>query len=651
MQKKNFRRAPLFRCGKKQFANLKFLMKINLSSILPCSERSATQMGLAALLLVNLVIGLLTLTDYGESWDEYNFFNYAEESLAAYPGLFQPGFERTFSDPTLRHYGAWFLMICVLAARLFPDLIISDVAHFLTFLVFQGGIILLYLLARRWLDPWPAFGAALLYATQPVFWGHAFINARDIPFQVTFIAAIYFGMRFSDSLAPLSLQARQKTDFSEWAALGWGWRIGLPMLLLVGILGVGFLTLSLYQDWMSAAPSLADTSDARELDLYLRPILGQFWAGLIYLALTLAWAGLLFLPKLPGLRAALWQAELRPFIAPLWPLLKSPAFWLAAIALALTVGIRVMGGMAAALVAVHALWRVRRGAFLPIFLYGMFAILLVIPTWPYLWGEPILRLLITFRLMTSFPWPGQVLFSGASYAGNELPRIYLPTLFGIQLTEPLLLLVGLGLLFFLRKNAPWEMLLLCLAWFGLPVGMALVGRPYLYDNFRQMFFALPPLFLLAGWGLQNLWQFFSRPWLRISLLILLVLPGIFGIVRLHPYPYIYYNSFVGGVAGAFRQYEMDYWGTSFREAADFLNRNAPANAEVVVWGPPTTLWRYIRSDIRVYNALEERTSTGSYYALISTRNNRDLDVHADLPILYRVEKNGATLAVLRFIEQ
>ncbi|HAE59311.1 MAG TPA: hypothetical protein DCG54_07355 [Anaerolineae bacterium] len=625
-------------------------MKINLPSLLPRSERSAIQMGLVALLLVNLVIGLLTLTDYGESWDEYNFFNYAEESLAAYPGLFQPGFERTFSDPTLRHYGAWFLMTCVLAARLFPDLIISDVAHFLTFLVFQGGILLLYLLARRWLDPWPAFGAALLYATQPVFWGHAFINARDIPFQVTFMVALYFGLRFSDSLLPLPETQKIKLDISEWARLGWPLRIGLVLLLLLGMFTFAWLTFNLYAGWMSEAVLRADTSDARELDLYLRPILGQFWAGLIFLALTLAWSALLFLSRLPGLRAALWQSELHPFARQLGQVFRSSAFWLAAIALALTVGIRVMGGMAAALVVVHVFWRVRRAAFLPVFFYGVIAILLVIPTWPYLWGEPLLRLLITLRLMTSFPWPGHILFAGVSYAGNELPRSYLPTLFALQLTEPLLLLLGLGLLFFLRKNAPWEMLLLCLAWFGLPLGVALLGKSYFYDNFRQVLFILPPLFLLAGWGLQNIWHSLPRAWLRAVLLFVLLLPGLLGIVRIHPYQYIYYNSLVGGVPGAFRQYEMDYWGTSFREVARFLNTRAPQDAEVVVVGPPTTLWRYVRPDIRVYNVVEERNSSGSYYLLVSTRNNRDLDTYPSAPTVYQVEKDGAILAVLRFIE-
>jgi hypothetical protein len=628
-------------------------MKINFSSPLPhlhCSERSAAQMCLIALLLINLLIGLLTLTDFGESWDEYNFFNYAEESLAAYPGLFQTGFERVFSDPTLRHYGAWFLMTCVLAARLFPDLIISDVAHFLTFLVFQVGIVFLYLLARRWLDPWPSFGAALLYATQPVFWGHAFINARDIPFQVTFMAALYFGLRLSDSLPPLPEMKKLKLDTSEWTRLDWPLRIGLVLLFLLGMFVFAWLAFDLYAVWMSESALRADTSDARELDLYLRPILGQFWAGLIFLGLTITWAALLFLLPMPGLRASLWQSELQPFAHQLGQVFRSSAFWLAVIALALTVGIRVMGGMAAVLVVVHAFWRVRRGAFLPVFFYGIFAIILVIPAWPYLWGEPLLRLLMTFRLMTSFPWPGEVLFAGAFYAGNELPRSYLPTLFAIQLTEPLLLLVGVGLAFFLRKSAPREMLLLCLVWFGLPLLMALVGRPYLYDNFRQMLFALPPLFLLAGWGLQNLWHFLSHPWLKVSLLTLLLLPGILGIVRLHPYQYIYYNSFAGGVSGAFRQYEMDYWGTSFREVAGYLNQNAPPDAEVVVWGPPTTLWRYVRSDIRVYNALEERQPSGAYFTVISTRNNKDLSIHPELPVLYQVEKDGAILAVLRFIE-
>lgn len=608
----------------------------------------APQFWLAMLIFANLIIAALTLTHYGESWDEYNFFHYAEQSLAAYPGLFQPGFERTFSDPTLRHYGAWFLMICVGLARLLPNAYVSDVAHFLTFLLFQGGILFIYGLARRWLSPWAAFGAALLYATQPVFWGHAFINARDIPFQVGFIASIYFGLRLNDTLPTLPDKAAAQYEKLRLSP-------GTLVLLMFGMIVFGLFSAKLAESWLQAAPYLADTSSVGELDLYLRPILGRFWAGLIFLSLTLAWSAILILPARPNLRAQLWQVELRPYALQLQAILRSPAFWLATLALALTMGIRVMGVMAAGLVALHAFWRVKRSAFVPLVAYGLLSLVLLYPTWPYLWGEPLLRLLITFRLMTSFPWPGQVLFGGQFYAGNELPRTYLPTLFSIQLTEPLLLLSAIGLLLsvwkLLRKDrSAGELLILCLAWFGLPLGAALLGRPYLYDNFRQLLFILPPLFLLAGLGLDAIFERLSRPWLRIGLLFFAILPGLVGITSLHPYPYIYYNSLTGGTPGAFRQYEMDYWGTSFRKAAHYINQNAPQGAEVVVWGPPTTLWRYTRDDIRVYNALEERQPTGAYYALISTRSNKDLNVHTAAPTLYQVEKNGAILAVLRYIE-
>ena len=609
---------------------------------------------LGVFIIVNLLIGILTFTNYGESWDEYNFFQYAEESLAAYRGLFQPEFHLSFSDPTLRHYGAWFLMTCVAVARLFPDAYISDVAHLLTFFIFQGGIVLMYALSRRWLSAWTALGVTLLYATQPVFYGHAFINARDIPFQVGFMATIYFGLRLNDALPALPAKTTQKLDITDWITYSLPIRIVLVILILAGIAGFGLLAVKLTDTWLAAAPLLTDTSGARELDLYLRPVLAKFWAGLIFFTLSLVWSAVLMLPFLPKLRAQLWDVELRPYAIQLRDVFKNPFFWLATLALALTMGIRVMAVMAAGLVAIHAFWRIKRDAFLPIVVYGLFALLLLYPTWPYLWGEPLLRLLITFRLMTSFPWPGKALFDGAYYAGNELPRNYLPTLFSIQLTEPLLILVALGLLVAVwklaRKQAPLELLLLSLAWFGLPIGAAVFGRPYLYDNFRQMLFALPSLFLIAGLGLETLFERLHRPWAQVMLLVFVILPGVVGIASLYPYPYIYYNSLAGGTSGAFRRYEMDYWGTSFREASEYLNQNAPQGAEVVVWGPPTAVWRYTRKDIIIYNSLETRQPVGAFYALISTRGDSDLTVYPDAPLVYQVEKGGATLAVLRIIE-
>ncbi len=596
-------------------------------------------------------IGLWTIHDYGESWDEYNFFRYAGESLAAYPGLFQPDFRPSFYDPTLRYYGAWFLMTITLAARLFPHWPISDVGHLLTFIVFLFGILVMYLLARRWLTSLASFGAALLFAAQPVLWGHAFINARDIPFMVGFLASLYFGLKMTDSLA-LQKTAAQKSA-PPMDPLPLAKKILLALLTVIGIAAFAILALRLRTGWEARAAFLADTSSARALDLYLRPLLATLWAGAAFSGLSLAWTAFLFLPSMPRLRAHLWTNELRPYALLASNCFRNRDFVLFTLLLGLTIGIRVMGIAAFGLVGIFLSKKQGRGAFFPLILAFLPAMLIVYVTWPYLWPEPVLRLFIVLRVMLKFPWPGQTLFGGAYYNGNELPRSYLPTLFGIQLTEPLLLLAALGLGLALwqtvRKKSLDEILLLALLWFGLPLAAAMIGRPYLYDNFRQVLFILPPLFLLAGLGLETLLGYARPLWVRAGIVLVLVVPSVAGMSAVHPYEYAYYNGFAGGVSGAFRQYEMDYWCTSFREAAAYLNANAPQNAQVVVWGQTTTLWRYLRPDIKVYDYREPDAPAANYYAALSTRGDSDLRFHADLPALFTVQRQGAILAVVKYV--
>ena len=70
-------------------------------------------------------------------------------------------------------------------------------------------------------------------------------------------------------------------------------------------------------------------------------------------------------------------------------------------------------------------------------------------------------------------------------------------------------------------------------------------------------------------------------WLNPFLIFLIVLPGILGIISLHPYQYTYYNSFVGGTKGAFRRYETDYWLTCYKEVFDQLNKR-DENTKIIV---------------------------------------------------------------------
>ena len=114
-----------------------------------------------------------------------------------------------------------------------------------------------------------------------------------------------------------------------------------------------------------------------------------------------------------------------------------------------------------------------------------------------------------------------------------------------------------------------------------------------------------------------------------------------------PYEYIYYNHLAGA---PFRRYEADYWGTSFREASVYLNENVPIKGRVLVWGPVTSLWPYIRSDVQVLSNEETQPIPGDTLLILS-RNDQDLKIYPELPNLSEVEKNGFVLAVIRKVER
>ncbi len=128
---------------------------------------------------------------------------------------------------------------------------------------------------------------------------------------------------------------------------------------------------------------------------------------------------------------------------------------------------------------------------------------------------------------------------------------------------------------------------------------------------------------------------------------LCLLPGIVDAVRLHPYEYIYYNRFVSGVSGAFRKYEMDYWGISYREAANYLNETAPANSTVWVDGPAHLFELYARKDLKIYSDYET-ARVGRYdYVVSTTRYNLDLTSYPHARIIHVIERDGALLTVIK----
>ena len=582
--------------------------------------------------LVLAILGILITRQYGESWDELKFYKYADLSLQAYGTWPTTGTVPEFGN-TYDNYGPAYVMLVALGARALQFVLpwsISDLRHLLYFFTFLAGLWAFYALARRWLSQIAALGATALLATQPLFWGHAFISPKDIPFLSFFLLSLLFGLRLFDHPRTLSLNGLDPRSRRSLLVLTALWLASVCVLFL----GVG-----LFHDWIDGMVRAAATgtpnliarfaSDIHKVqpEVYIQRYFTFFIQARAIFFLLSSLALILLYRKLA-------PALFRSFISILVP----------AIFLGITTSIRILGPLAGLLIAIYALRNMGKNALPTLAIYAGIALVALYATWPYLWPDPVGRLIVSLRVMSQYPWPGQVLFNGVQYESTDIPRTYLPVLLGIQLTEPVWVLFFAGLvvaiLGFVKKREHVELLALTAIWFVLPLAGFIVSHTPLYDNFRQVFFILPPVFLMAG-------VVFEKVKWRAWLIPLVILPGVIGILRLHPYEYIYYNTFIGGEKGAFRRFELDYWGTSYREAADWLNEVAPPNADVWVDGPAHLLDMYLRDDLKMFSPYEVERAEHYDYAVLTTRYDLDLNEYPDAEGVYKIERGGALLTVIK----
>jgi hypothetical protein len=167
------------------------------------ARRLGPHLPIVILLVVLFSIGLLTFRDYGLSWDEPLFYDYGKASQYAYSisarldGTFdlEKSFGASASDHVTR--GPAYLLIGGVVAGLLENagLDLASAWHLTNFLTYLVGLTFFYLLARFWLDPWPATIATAFIGTQPVLWNHAFINSKDSPFAVFFLISVYLGFK------------------------------------------------------------------------------------------------------------------------------------------------------------------------------------------------------------------------------------------------------------------------------------------------------------------------------------------------------------------------------------------------------------------------------------------------------------------------
>jgi hypothetical protein len=653
-------------------------------------------------LIANFAVGLWIVRDFGLSYDESNYYRYADYTLEAYKSFFGRLYEPDYAPSNLKYYGPAFILIVnsiIQALQKFPlEFSKFDTWHYSYFVIFQLTGLCLYGLAKRWFSRWTAGALMVLFVFQPLLWGHAFINPKDIPFMFFFIFSIWSGFHLVDkyehkptnfSLRPwliafqnrwLSATIKKKQNFF---LLTFTTLIFLVLYRPVMNFSIEPIIrffyfaesnswagkfISNYASQISNTPVNDYVDKARILSTQFDNVFFFFCFLLIAINLINFLSDRSFVENtqilwqilrklLTEIREIFHLQKVGEFFRQVLKALVTPKVIFAGIILGLTISVRILGPLAGLIVVLFLFLQLRWKS-IPISLaYFLWAGVITYLTWPFLWLAPVSRFFESLTMMSNFPWQGKVFFGGEYYFANEIPVSYIPVLLNTQFTEPLILLLYFGLgIFFYRiffKSVQVDLVL----YFGLGSFLPILGlialHSPLYDNIRQLLFLIPPMFIICGFVLEALIRKITQNWARLAVIFLLVLPGLFPIVRLHPFQYIYYNSFVGGVRGASCCYEMDYWRTSMKGLATKVNEIAnPGERVVYKGGSVMMIDEYFRSDLVVekyqYASFD---LNGEYdYAMLHSRYDEDEYYYPEAEIIAVIEKDGVILGVVKRVD-
>lgn len=205
--------------------------------------------------------------------------------------------------------------------------------------------------------------------------------------------------------------------------------------------------------------------------------------------------------------------------------------------------------------------------------------------WPYLWSDffnkitEVVKFYMEIGITTTF---------NPRYLGPFNINTY-PITWIIYTTYPFILLLSFfGVFKFIKefKDDKTGFGLLVIMWLFVPIARVTMPGANTYGGVRQIMEFIPPLAILAGVGTKMIIDNVNKDKyekLISVLIIILFLPLIIKLVKIHPYENAYFNSWIGGLKGA-KEKNIPYWGNTFggayRSAVVWLNENAEKNARV-----------------------------------------------------------------------
>jgi len=217
--------------------------------------------------------------------------------------------------------------------------------------------------------------------------------------------------------------------------------------------------------------------------------------------------------------------------------------------------------------------------------YAVASIILTVALWPLLWNDPLRNFLAAYRWSSG-------LSSGGFYLGEWMQSFawhYVPV--WVLITTPplytLAFFVGCAsLVVWLTQNG-WRKQptqgrhwFLFTFWMLMPVLFVIVTGKGVHDDYRHLYFVYPAFLLFALEGIRRALVFLGSlgnqrvasraPGILLGFIALCLGVTAYGMVRMHPLQNLYFSIPARYVEGNF---EMDYWGLSFRKGFEYVLEN------------------------------------------------------------------------------
>ncbi len=284
--------------------------------------------------------------------------------------------------------------------------------------------------------------------------------------------------------------------------------------------------------------------------------------------------------------------------------------------------------------------------------------------WPWAMENPLLnpyKSIAVFRNFTGFN--SYELFEGRWLNNFEIPWYFVPKTFYI--TFPVALTIGFVLFWvFLPKIFDADVvknILLSLIIFSIlfPLAIIIYSKSNIYDDARHLLFVVPGFIILAGFAWSYIFKNLKIRALKFTtgaLFIWILYEPLSFMVRNHPLQVMYFSPLIGGAKGAFKNFEMDYWGFSIRSAVQWIEtsdstHNGTNRARIRFWYGEQLKLKYLtdKSKKLQYVSVAENSTDWDYFIQLPVESKYNPDLLYHWPpkgTVYEVKVDSAPLCAV-----